>query len=210
MLGLYARVNFALPATDAFTAADGTVLTTYSANWSNNDGGFDIKSNSVCPNDSGESGAFWNADSFNNNQYAKITRTALESGIWLGAGVRMAGAGTATYYAYYCSTSAQSDYLYKFVAGSDTELDRQSGEFTTNDIIELRVDGTTLTPRKNGSTSTMGAATDSSISSGYAGLGSYQNSTSTRGDTWEGGDIAAAGISIPVAMFHYMHHNGNN
>ena len=63
-----------LPASDAFTASNGTALQTYSVNWTIQNGGFTINSNQVGPAQSGaECGAFWNADSFDNDQYSQAT-----------------------------------------------------------------------------------------------------------------------------------------
>ncbi len=79
----------ALPATDAFTAADGTSLTTYSANWTHNAGsGFAIWSNAVYCTNGGDGLAHWNADAFNNNQYGQVAFPAVANAEYYLDGMR--------------------------------------------------------------------------------------------------------------------------
>jgi len=182
----------ALPATDVFTSASDQALTTYSASWTNNSGAFQVvgATDDVMANSSGnECGAHWNADSFNNNQYAQAKVTARSASGVVGAAVRC-HASAATYYGYY--TDSGASYLFKMVAGSWTQLGSNAAALAVNDIIRIEANGTTITPKKNGSTTgTPGAQTDSAIASGYAGLSGYGNQTTARVDNFEGGNLAA-------------------
>src|SRR5512139_2841229 len=106
----------ALPASDAFTGTDGTALQTYSANWSVNAGALAINTNAVYSNSADESGAGWNADTFDNDQYAQGTVVATSSA-HVGVAVRVHTDGaTDTYYGLYGSFGDCQ--LFKQVGGS--------------------------------------------------------------------------------------------
>jgi len=179
----------ALPATDTFTAADGTALQTYNASWSINCGAFAINTNAVYPNSVGaECGAGWNADTFDNAQYAQGVLAA-EVSVCIGPAVRVASDGTSdTYYGYYNGT-----YLFKQVTGSWAQLGSNGSNWSVGDVIRLEADGTTITPKINGVTdSAIGARTDTAIASGRAGICGWSVNTGDRLDTWEGGNLSAA------------------
>lgn len=181
----------ALPATDTFTGADGTALTTYSANWTYNNGSFALINNCVKPSAGGTNClARWNADSFNANQYAKIKFAEVYGGE-IGVAVRVATDGAHTAYIYRAWEVNRT--MYKCVAGSYTQLGSAGAAPAKNDIFTLEANGTTITPKINGTTdATIGAQTDSAIASGAAGLTGY-GTTDARGDDWEGGDLAGGG-----------------
>lgn len=191
----------ALPATDAFTAANGTVLTTYSASWTNNNGTFAINTNSVHPNSgvADDAAAHWNADVFSNDQYSQGTIVALGATIYIGVSVRC-HASAFTFYQFN-SDSADGCYLDKYVAGVYTQLGSTGGVFAVSDVIYLQASGTTLTPKKNGSTVvTPGAQTDSAITSGSAGIGGAGNGSTSRLDSWEGGNLGGATTASPPIL----------
>lgn len=180
----------ALPATESFTNTDGTVLSSH-PNWSLNAGSLDIQSNAVAPNQGGgESGGRWNADSFNNDQYAFGTIVAVTSGNDVGVGVRHS-AGGSNYYGYY--GSSLDAFLFKMVTGTWTQLGSTGNGLSVNDVLHLEVVGTGLTAKKNGSVDTSvgtsGQATDSSLTSGSAGVTGFGDTTALRLDNWEGGNI---------------------
>lgn len=188
----------ALPATDAFTAANGTVLTTYSASWTNNNGSFAINTNSVHPNNGAvdDQAAHWNADVFSNDQYSQGTIVALGATIFIGVSVRC----HASAFTFYCidSDSADGTYLSKYVAGVYTALGSTGSVLVVSDVLKLEVSGTTLTPKKNGSLLvTPGAQTDSAIASGSAGIAGAGNGTTSRLDSWEGGNLGGATTASP-------------
>lgn len=182
----------ALPATDNFNGTTGTALATYSASWTVNNGAFAIQSNAVGSAAGGaiEGSARWNADTFNNNQYSQgtvLTPTAL---LYIGVTVRVSTSGATTWYLY--EVSSADRFLYKAVAGTLTELGTTPTGASANDVLRLEANGTTITPKRNGTTDTqVGAVTDSAIASGSAGIGGYNTAgtTDTRLDNWEGGNL---------------------
>jgi len=185
------QMFFALPASDVFTAADGTYLATYSANWTNNKNAFRISSNRVGPAGFSTSMSHWNADTFDDNQYAEGTIASIStSGTWVGVAIRASAASSDGYGFYAAYSSVQSDTLFKLVSDTRTVINSSAGEFVSNDTIRLEATGTTLTPMRNGSTHTMGTSTDSSHSSGYAGLSGYGNAYTTNNlDNWSAGNL---------------------
>lgn len=185
-----------LPASDTFTGTNNDQLTTYSANWALNNGDFDIQSNALAPDaPSTECGAFWNADSFNNDQYAKVTLIAELATPAVGPAVRCAGAGVATYYGLYNVTGGI--YMFKMVAGTWTQLGTTIASAAVNDVLKLSVSGTTLTYNLNGVDRT--TRTDSAIASGKAGVCGFDDNTGARMDNWEGGDIGGGATGQPTA-----------
>lgn len=193
----------ALPATDNFTTATSQALTTYSANWSLNSGNFQVDTTDVVvANASAECGAFWNADSFAAAQYAFLTRTAVGTD-WLGPGTRHAGAGTASYYGFYTNGDGSETYVFKMVSGTWTQLGSAgSVNIVAGDVLRLESNGSTHTPIRNGSTYTsIGAQTDSSLSSGSGGLCGYGLATlSNAGDTWEAGNLAGTAFNRSISL----------
>jgi hypothetical protein len=197
----------ALPATEAFTNTDGTALTTHSASWTLRNGNFAINTNAVYPNDAVNYGmAYWNADTFSNNQYAQFTLVAAASGGAIGVATRMA-AGANTAYGYIKDSGTSDRAFFKRVAGTFTEFGYAASGTAVNDVFRLEANGTTIRPIRNGSTDTGvgGAVTDSAIASGAAGLVSNTTTvTTTRGDNWEAGNLPApfspGAINNPIIL----------
>jgi hypothetical protein len=191
----------ALPATDAFTDTNGTVLTSHSGGvtWSGMTGastGCEVQTNAAQSSGAGNGGH--NRDSgntYNNDQYAQITTTnaAGDKG-QIGPAVRCAS-GAFTKYGYEITANGRE--FYKRVAGTYTGLGATFVGATAvdGDVVRLEANGTTITPKLNGSIdSGHGAVTDSSIASGSAGIGGWWDGTvsSTRAADWEGGNLGAA------------------
>lgn len=190
----------ALPASDAFTGTNNTELSVYSANWQARAGRLIIYSNAAASDYTDESLYRWTADTFDNNQYAQGVIAAISSP-YVGAAARVAAAANTGY----CYSGSSGDReLYKMVAGSYTGLASTAAGFSASDTVRIEANGTTITPKRNGSTdSALGAQTDNSIASGYAGLCGFNQGTTSRIDDWEGGNLGGAGgLSIPVAMHH--------
>ena len=188
----------ALPASDSFTGTNGTGLTSYSASWTYNYGSgthLQIQSNGLfCARASDAATARWNADTFNADQYAQVTMAAVGNGGYYGPAVRISTSGADTCY-YIEVDSSDGSYLFKTVSGSGTQLGSTAGTAANADVWRLEASGTTITPKKNGSTTgTPGAQTDSSISSGAAGLHAWGTATGSRMDDWSGGNLST-GIS---------------
>ena len=183
-----------LPASDNFTGTDGTALTTYSVNWSNNYGAFKLNSNSLAPNIVSEDcAAHWNADTFDDDQYAEATITALGPDDYIGVAVRCAAAGLTCVFAY--SNSNDATYLAQFVAGADT-LIAMPAVFAVGDVMRLEVSGTAVTLKKNGTTIATGTTT---LTTGYAGVMGTGNGTASRLDGWTAGNLSAT--EYPVAAW---------
>lgn len=200
----------ALPATDVFTAANGTALTTYSASWSLNAGNFSIQTNALAANGAAattETAARWNADAFPADQYAQGVLSALSATVNanIGIGVRIATDNSANYYGLYYDDDTGDTLIFKVVAGVWTQL---GAAFTAvravNDILRLEVSGTTLTYKLNGTS--QGTRTDSSLSSGSAGVVGRGLTTAHRIDTWEGGSLSVAAAYQPRDLAHSMLH----
>jgi hypothetical protein len=185
----------ALPATETFTNSDGTDITTHNANWvynrSDSSTGL-INTNAVRGNTTQALGVHWAGDTFSNEQYSKATVAALSAGHYLGIAARMASGSTRTFY-HHTSDGTDSIYFEKYIGGTITSFEEYTGaDYAVNDVISIECFGTTITPKRNASTSNMPTAvTDSSITSGYAGFILSGTSTSARLDTWEGGNLAA-------------------
>lgn len=177
----------ALPKTETFTAANGTDLTTITG-WVVNNGGFSINTNSLRSDTGGDHVAHWEGDgAFNNNQYAQALCVALVNGAYIGVAVRV-HASADTYYGITWNLSTGA-FFFKYVAGVYTEFG-SSASFAVTDTGRLEASGTTITPKKNGSTTgAPTAVTDSAISSGYAGVGGAGDNVGSRIDDWEGGNL---------------------
>ena len=185
----------ALPATDAFTNSNGTSLTAHSGSWTAHTGAFVINSNQLASNAaSSDTLAFWNADTFDNDQYAQATVTALSSPTQMGLAVRIANVGTKTFYG--IAWDDVNLYFFKYVDGAG-ELFDQSAAPSVGDVMRIEAEGTTIRVLKNGSASgAPSPVTDTSIASGPAGITGYNNATSNRIDNWEGGNLGGVAANI--------------
>lgn len=193
----------ALPATDNFNGGtQGEQLTTYSASWTLCNGDWDIQpaaADVLAPDDPGFNLAGWNADSFDDDQYAEATVDALASDIWIGLAVRC-DVSTPEDDGYCWNSSTAYSWLGKLIDGVETQLGNDGGAWGAAEVCRLEASGTTLTPMIDGSEEDPpGAQTDASLASGAAGVSGYGDSSLAQIDDWEGGNLAA-GISIPVAM----------
>src|SRR3990172_7284325 len=178
----------ALPAIDVFTTASNQAIATYSASWTVNNGAFTVfaTGDDVASSAAGDNLAHWNADAFNNNQYGQIVISAAASND-VGAAARCAASA---FTGYVFSAGNGASYFSKYVAGTWTALAADGAAVANSDVVRIETNGTTITPLKNGSTTgTPGPVTDTSIASGSAGIYGYGN-TSSRGDNWEGGNLA--------------------
>lgn len=196
----------ALPATDTFTRSGTPSVTieTYSSNWSLVQGVIDVlaSTDDFESDDAGDSSARWTADSFDDDQYSEIVVNAIGASRYIGVSVRNS-ASAATFYGYEADNGTDGKYLFKYVSGSYTGIANSPGSsFSATDTVRLEVSGTTLTPKLNGSTDgDLGAQTDSSISSGSAGVaGAGTASNVSRGDNWEGGNLGGGGPAATSFM----------
>jgi hypothetical protein len=188
----------ALPATDSFTNDDDTNLTDHSASWTyNRNAHLIITSNALRPGIAADTAAHWNADAFADNQYAEGEIVAVAGGVYMGPAVRC-HATEVTYYLYY-GDSADGAYLEKFDDGVFTQLGDKGDVFVVNSIYRIEAEGTTITPFVDSvEDASIGAQTDGAIGSGSAGVIGWGNSSGTRLDDWEGGNLDA-GTEFPFS-----------
>jgi len=193
----------ALPATDNFNRGDSSDLGT---NWDVIYGaGHQIASNACACNTGSEDGwdgaEVWNADSFDDDHYSSATvSTAPGAGGATGLAVRCDPTPDDYFYGY--SSDNANAYLFKVVNGSFTTHDSGTA-WTNGNTIRLEAEGTSITALKNGSndTSVSSPWTDSSISSGSAGVSGYgaYSPTFNSIDNWEGVNLGAAEPSPNVS-----------
>jgi hypothetical protein len=142
---------------------------------------------------------------FSNNHYSKIViKTVTGNSPCIGIVVRCSGSGaTSKYYVYYTDAGTWRG-LYVIVDGTDYLIAQTtSATIDDDDVMELRVSGTTVTALFNGVTDTAlgsasspatgssGVYTDSRVSTGTPGIGEWGTTTAngTVADNWEGGDL---------------------
>ena len=186
----------ALPATDNFAGPNNTPLPTYNPNWTELEGSFEVYLSAVrCDGfamGSFAAGAAWNADEFDDDQYAEATVASLAGGgVSMGLVVRGDADGpSATYYVWYSHPTA--GFVDKVVAGSRTTLN--PGDATTawqvDDRVRFTAEGTTLTCYINDVE--VKQIVDAAISSGAPGVGCLLSGTPSL-DDWEGGNLAGGG-----------------
>lgn len=175
----------ALPASDAMTDTNGTPLTTHSASWTINNGGFTINaSNAASGNSSVNNMAHWNADAFSDDQYSEVVIASILSTRYPGAAVRVdASANTG----YFCFENTTTLYLRKIIAGSETQLSSIAVTGANGDTIRLEVSGTSLSCYQN-SVLKLGPTSDSAIASGSSGIAVFSSGSI---DSWEGGNLSS-------------------
>jgi len=180
--------------TDDFNRADEDPLG--NGNWttmtSNND--LAIVSN-VCgaATTNSDCAARWSGDTFDDDQFSEYTIASAAASPDAGPAVRMAS-GAWTYY--FFNSWNSSNHLYKFVAGSLTEIGSATTtpDPTDGDEVRIEVEGSSLTGLINDSIINTG--TDTSITSGDAGIQIYDATTI---DDWISGNLTAAAF-VPRMM----------
>lgn len=166
-----------LPASDAFTGTGAL-----SASWTVQLGSPSRSSDVFIGTGGSESTAKWNADTFANDQYSQCVLASGQN--WGGPSVRCSAAGSDMYW--YVG-SAGAGVLYKRVSGGYTSLGAIN--IAAGHTAKLEAVGTTITLYDNGVSA--GAATDSGLASGSAGLGVYIGNSPTL-DDWQGDNVGGA------------------
>lgn len=142
--------------------------------------------------DNADHAEIYNGVSWPDDQWAAITVHSISSVSRVAAGVRWSGSAVTGYIAE-CSPSQIT--LYRAVSGSWTSLGSYSGTVSGGDVVLLEASGSSLTVKQNGTTRI--TATDSSISSGAAGIYLWRAAgepANTHGiDAWEAGDFDTGG-----------------
>lgn len=203
-------------ASDALvTGTAGQALTDYSSNWTETHATHQFYFATLSPEDGltttpstalGTPSAYWNDDSFPANQYAQVTRVAVNRTLNVGVAVRMTGN---TFYAYIGGRDQRV--LVKVIAGVTTTLGTNNNSDSGDNVLRLEVVGTTLRPLINGVLdSVIGTVNDADISSGSAGIyGIGDDEQLGLIHTWSAGSItssrrarvAAINVGFPYARF---------
>lgn len=181
----------AVLATDNFNRADSSSV---GANWTTipNNANHQISSNQALgPAD--PSADFYNAVVWPNNQYSQAVmvnagNAALTEDNGPGLCVRAAAAANTMYFAMWNNHGID---LYSVVADSYANIGNYDTAQANNDVGYLEAQGATIVCKQNGTTRI--TVTDSSISSGGAGLFSAEEGVFPLMDTWEGGDFSGGG-----------------
>jgi hypothetical protein len=157
----------ALPATDTFTGSNNDPINT--SNWTTLLGSFVVFGNRAIGQVSVDSLAFWDADTFADDQYAQVTYTQ-NYGYYAGPVVR--AAATRGYWARVESSTSIT--LYRIDNSSSFNLLQTIGSLTiaNGDVIRIEAEGTTIRVYQNG-TQRGTDEVDATYSSGSAGIASY-------------------------------------
>jgi hypothetical protein len=177
----------ALPATDNFNRADENPI---AGNWTNHGTQNRIVSNVVQGNN-WETASNWNADTFNNDQYAKYTIVSSNGTMDAGVAVRI---GPTSLNCYIMSSYGGGCGYGKFVNNAFSDIIGTTTTTAPGDIIELRISGSTLSGFKNGSP-VSNTASDGTLTSGSAGF--YIYDANAQIDNWEGGNIGGGAPVLP-------------
>ncbi len=186
----------ALPATDSFLRTD----TTLGSNWTATSGAITEWTLNAITGASPSSPsnfeeAYWNADSFGNDQYSQAVIKRGTAGTE-GVAVRMS-AGYNGYRATLFGGSGCS--ITKDVSGSGTDIGSCSVTWTDGHTLKIEVIGTAITVYDNGAS--IGTATDSALASGSAGIVGFQDA-GTNLTNWEGGNTGAPPSSFVPAIIN--------
>jgi hypothetical protein len=173
------------------------------ANWTDVVSGLFVSGNvAVMPNDgAGSRSAFYSAVSFTDTQTCGVTFVTVQNSSfgWGGPAVRFSNASGLNGYHILSYPASATIRLWKWVAGTQTEIASFSGTAVDGDIFELQVSGTTFKLFRNG-TQVGTDQTDSGVSSGSGGifLNVGGGGTSPQLDDWYAtGDIAGAAAQVP-------------
>lgn len=164
---------FTLPATDNFPGIASAAL---SASWTTFAGSFEQGGSGDARSSFGGgavSKAYWNADTFPDDQYAQATVTITNSSAVAAVMVRASNTGGGQYYACIAFGIGDGIYMVKNVSGGgETTITNFGTTFTNGDLLKMDAIGSTLRCFKNGAQ--LGTdQTDSAIASGSAGMMSY-------------------------------------
>lgn len=203
----------ALPASDSFVGAAGVIP---DPPWTQQNFGTagvnvnrDGSGGAVVSSGGEEAAAFWNADTFNNDQESEITIGGAANlntgGAAVGATARASGTTSTTFDHYVVRTNgvngAGNSFIGKRVNGTLTELLALTvGTIVDGDRLKIRVEGINITAFLNGVQ--IGTTTDSSLTSGQAGL--FTSSSTSAGATitdWTANNFSAAPIEQEGARF---------
>jgi hypothetical protein len=199
----------ALPKTETFTAANGTLLTTYDANWLLWDGSgtFAINTNACYATAATNTWASWNGDTFNDAQYVFGTLVALASGQYIGLSLRGKPTGVSAPDGYTLYTTADNDdtWLFSVGDGSNVSIDTAvGGTWAVNDVMRFEAEGSTLRCLRNGGHIASSPYTHTDYATGKAGLSGFGGATTSRIDNVELGNLGAVAFQVPEDASHLV------
>lgn len=207
-----------LPASDTFNRNDSTL----GSNWTGVSGAITdwvVCDSTICsasPNHWGVYSnytgaefaiAYWNADSFNADQYSQATVFDIGgTNGYVGLGVRISSGPNG----YFFTLESSSCQMYKFVSGTRSTIGTCSLTQADGDVMKITAVGTTIKVYQNGVE--RGTATDSSVSSGSAGIIGYQSGTPSTYD-WTADNISGGGgatfpagiLNNPIGCCDFQH-----
>lgn len=208
-----------LPATETFLQSTGSAqaLSTHNPSFTTQIGTFTVQSGTgyVSSSSAGvDCMAFWNADAFQNAQYAKTQMPAgfVAAGIYGGPAVRCSAAGGGAGYGLEAKNGEW--YLGRYVAGAWTairshadvgafscaDLDWFLLEVTTPDASRVRLvfkRATNAAPNTFTTIATFDDTNANRVLSGAGGIAGYDNTSSPMIGAWEAGDLSGGGIVVP-------------
>lgn len=146
--------------------------------------------------------AYWSANSFDDDQFSEMTvgAAAVGPGTTYWGPVVRAQVGAQSFYVMYVNNSAVGVTIYRWQAGSATQIDGGGVAptvATPGDVLRLEIVGNALTAYVNGVA--RATATDSTFASGYPGINIFRDGTA---DNWTGGPTVTAVVAqgrAPVA-----------
>ena len=185
---------------DTITVAGGGSGTSFSDNFNRANGGLGsdwttssgspvVNSNRFCTSASGSALAYWSSSAVASDQFSKGNAISVLAGNrYVYFGVRMGSGGRG----YFIKTDGSNSWIvYRASGGSDQVLQTLNTIFSSSDVAEIKVNGSTLSAYKNGFQIGVNQ-THSALTSGSPGLGvSPDNNTSA--DNWQGGGLLPSG-----------------
>ena len=181
-------------ASDDFNRTDANPI---GGNWTTvtAEGAMQIVSNAATPaSTSNDSAAYWNADTFADDQWSECDATVTGSNGGTGPGPMVrAATGAETFYRVTCDHSATGIGLDRFVAGGFTNLWTRAATFVNGDRVRLRVVGSTLAVFINGVQVGADHVDGSPIASGQPGIAFSSGGVSAATlDNWAAGEVGGA------------------
>ena len=185
-------------ASDNFARPDGLL----GSNWTLGLNTLSVYNNQVQSNTAGTSQtiAYWNANSFANDQFSKLVLSAAEinstaSGV--GVCVRCSSTSGGNGYVFYGLSVGYFQWG-KVVDGTFTLFNQTGRVANVGDVIELDAVGTTITGLVNGTQ--IFSVTDSDLSSGNAGISGYGQGTDVMANNWAAGDLPVMATNQEVTL----------
>lgn len=176
----------ALPATDSFVGASGTLP----------DPPWHQQSATVTRDGSGNATATGSditavddANTYSNDQYSQFQIVTVSAGAYCEI-IARGSLVARTFYAFYANTGSDCGII-KYIAGASTFLKAVVTTLTAGDVMKIQVVGTTISVFKNGSLIT--TQTDASIASGAAGIGFESSGKATN---WQADNVGASAAPI--------------